>query len=145
MATEEKTELVFDDGRIESIEEFQAPEQLYDELIVRVRKYHPSTDISLIEKAYGIASDAHKGQARKSGEPYIIHPLCVAIVLADLEMDKETIVAGLLHDVVEDTVMTDEEIREQFGEDVALLVDGVTKLDKLNFHCLLYTSDAADD
>lgn len=134
MATEEKTELVFDDGRIESIEEFQAPEQLYDELIVRVRKYHPSTDISLIEKAYQIASDAHKGQARKSGEPYIIHPLCVAIVLADLELDKETIVAGLLHDVVEDTVMTDEEIREQFGEDVALLVDGVTKLDKLNFH-----------
>ena len=116
MATEEKTELVFDDGRIESIEEFQAPEQLYDELIVRVRKYHPSTDISLIEKAYQIASDAHKGQARKSGEPYIIHPLCVAIVLADLELDKETIVAGLLHDVVEDTVMTDEEIREQFGE-----------------------------
>ena len=134
MATEEKTELVFDDGRIESIEEFQAPEQLYDELIVRVRKYHPSTDISLIEKAYKIASDAHKGQARKSGEPYIIHPLCVAIILADLEMDKETIVAGLLHDVVEDTVMTDEEIREQFGKDVALLVDGVTKLDKLNFH-----------
>lgn len=134
MATEEKTELVFDDGRIESIEEFQAPGQLYDELIVRVRKYHPSTDISLIRKAYKVASEAHEGQARKSGEPYIIHPLCVAIILADLEMDKETIVAGLLHDVVEDTVMTDEEIKEQFGEDVALLVDGVTKLDKLSFH-----------
>ena len=134
MATEEKTELVFDDGRIESIEEFQAPGQLYDELIVRVRKYHPSTDISLIRKAYKVASEAHEGQARKSGEPYIIHPLCVAIILADLEMDKETIGAGLLHDVVEDTVMTDEEIKEQFGEDVALLVDGVTKLDKLSFH-----------
>ena len=88
MATEEKTELVFDDGRIESIEEFQTPGQLYEELIARVRKYHPSTDISLIKKAYRVASDAHKGQARKSGEPYIIHPLYVGIVLADLEMDK---------------------------------------------------------
>lgn len=134
MATEEKTELVFDDGRIESIEEFQTPGQLYEELITRVRKYHPSTDISLIRKAYKVASEAHEGQARKSGEPYIIHPLYVAIILADLEMDKETIVAGLLHDVVEDTVMTDEEIGEQFGEEVAHLVDGVTKLDKLNFH-----------
>lgn len=134
MATEEKTELVFDDGRIESIEEFQTPGQLYEELITRVRKYHPSTDISLIRKAYRVASDAHKGQARKSGEPYIIHPLYVSIILADLEMDKETIVAGLLHDVVEDTVMTDEEISREFGEEVAHLVDGVTKLDKLNFH-----------
>ena len=134
MTTEDKSELVIDDGRIESIEEFQTPEQLYEELILRVRKYHPSTDISLIEKAYQVASQAHKGQVRKSGEPYIIHPLCVSIVLADLELDKETIVAGLLHDVVEDTIMTDEEISEQFGKDVALLVDGVTKLDKLNFH-----------
>ncbi len=134
MATEEKTELVFDDGRIESIEEFQTPGQLYEELITRVRKYHPSADISLIRKAYRVASDAHKGQARKSGEPYIIHPLYVSIILADLELDKETIVAGLLHDVVEDTVMTDEEINEEFGEEVAHLVDGVTKLDKLNFH-----------
>ena len=134
MAEEEKREVVIDDGRIESIEEFQAPETLYQELITRVRKYHPSDDISLIEKAYKLAYEAHKEQVRKSGEPYIIHPLCVAIVLADLELDKETIVAGLLHDVVEDTPITDEEIKEMFGEEVALLVDGVTKLDKLNFH-----------
>lgn len=132
--TEEKKEVVFDDGRIESIEEFQSPEALYQELINRVRKYHPSDDISLIERAYEEAYEAHKDQVRKSGEPYIIHPLCVAIVLADLELDKETIVAGLLHDVVEDTPITDEEIEERFGADVALLVDGVTKLDKLNFH-----------
>ncbi|MCM1155527.1 MAG: bifunctional (p)ppGpp synthetase/guanosine-3',5'-bis(diphosphate) 3'-pyrophosphohydrolase [Roseburia sp.] len=132
--TEEKVEVVFDDGRIESIEEFQSPETLYQELIARVRKYHPSDDISLIEKAYQVAYDAHKDQVRKSGEPYIIHPLCVAIILADLELDKETIVAGLLHDVVEDTPITDEEIAEKFGAEVALLVDGVTKLDKLNFH-----------
>lgn len=132
--TEEKTtqlnttELVLDDGRIESIQEFISPEQLYHDLIERVRKYHPSDDISMIEKAYHIAGEAHKDQVRKSGEPYIIHPLYVAIILADLELDKETIVAGLLHDVVEDTVMTVEEISREFGPDVALLVDGVTKL-----------------
>lgn len=131
--TEEKkkTELVFDDGRIEAIKEFQSPEQLYQDLTKRVQKYHPSDDISMIEKAYQIAYEAHKNQVRKSGEPYIIHPLCVAIILADLEMDKETIVAGLLHDVVEDTIMTDAQIQAEFGADVALLVDGVTKLEQL--------------
>ena len=134
MTTEEKREVIIDDGRIESIEEFQTPEALYEELISRVRKYHPSDDISLIEKAYQTAHEAHKDQVRKSGEPYIIHPLYVSIILADLELDKETIVAGLLHDVVEDTIMTDEQIKEEFGADVALLVDGVTKLEKLNFH-----------
>ena len=118
---------------VKKMKEFESPEVLYDELIASVRKYHPSADISLIEKAYRIAYDAHQGQVRKSGEPYIIHPLCVAIILADLEMDKETIVAGLLHDVVEDTVMTDEEIRKEFGDEVALLVDGVTKLGQLSY------------
>ena len=128
-----KPEVVIDDGRIESIQEFQSPEQLYADLISRVKKYHPSDDISLIEKAYQVAARAHEGQVRKSGEPYIIHPLYVAIILADLEMDKETIAAGLLHDVVEDTIMTEEEVKTQFGEDVALLVDGVTKLEALKF------------
>ena len=130
MKTQEQVHnsVVIDDGRIEALDEFLAPEQLYNDLITRVRKYHPSGDISLIEKAYNVANDAHKGQTRKSGEPYIIHPLYVAIILADLELDKETIVAGLLHDVVEDTVMTIDEIKTEFGDDVALLVDGVTKL-----------------
>lgn len=127
-----KSEMVFDDGRIESIQEFQSPEQLYRDLILRVRKYHPSDDISLIEKAYHVAYQAHKDQVRKSGEPYIVHPLCVAIILADLEMDQETIAAGLLHDVVEDTIMTGEEIEKEFGPEVALLVDGVTKLQNLH-------------
>jgi GTP pyrophosphokinase len=121
----------FDDGKIEAIPEFQSPESLYQDLITRVKKYHPSDDISLIEKAYNQAAEAHEGQLRKSGEPYIIHPLCVAIILADLEMDKETIAAGLLHDVVEDTICTKEEIESCFGTDVALLVDGVTKLTAL--------------
>ncbi len=128
---EEKQKVVFDEGRIEQIAEFQSPETLYQDLISRVKKYHPSDDISLIEKAYKVAYEAHKTQVRKSGEPYIIHPLCVAIILADLELDKETIVAGLLHDVVEDTILTAEEIRKEFGPDVELLVDGVTKLQQL--------------
>lgn len=129
--TEEKREVVIDDGRIESIKEYISPEELYQDLILRVRKYHPSDDITLIEKAYAVAQEAHKGQVRKSGEPYIIHPLYVAIILADLELDKETIAAGLLHDVVEDTIMTEEEIARRFGADVCLLVDGVTKLEQI--------------
>ena len=118
---------------VKSMEDFTDPDKLYAELIASVKKYHPSDDISMIEKAYKIAYAAHKDQKRKSGEPYIIHPLCVGIILADLEMDKETIVAGLLHDVVEDTVMTSEEIEREFGADVAQLVDGVTKLGQLNY------------
>ncbi|MCM1089879.1 MAG: bifunctional (p)ppGpp synthetase/guanosine-3',5'-bis(diphosphate) 3'-pyrophosphohydrolase [Muribaculum sp.] len=129
--TEEKNEVIFVDDRINEAEEFVAPETLYQRLITHVQKYHPSDDISMIAKAYEVASRAHKDQLRKSGEPYIIHPLNVAIILADLELDKETIVAGLLHDVVEDTVMTDEDLEREFGQDVALLVDGVTKLEKL--------------
>ena len=114
-------------------EDYQDPKVLYDKLIKRVRKYHPSDDISMIEKAFDIAYHAHEGQCRKSGEAYIIHPLWVGIILAELELDKETIVAGILHDVVEDTVMTDEEITAVFGKEVALLVDGVTKLGKLSY------------
>jgi GTP pyrophosphokinase len=125
---EDEFEFKFDDGHIEAIGEFISPDELFQDLIRRVRKYHPSDDISLIEKAYRVADEAHHGQVRKSGEPYIIHPLYVAIILADLELDKETIVAGILHDVVEDTIFTKEEIEEEFGPDVALLVDGVTKL-----------------
>lgn len=129
--TEEKNEVIFDDGKISELQEFVAPEKLYQDLINCVQKYHPSDDISIIAKAYQVAREAHKDQFRKSGEPYIIHPLNVAIILAQLELDKETIVAGILHDVVEDTVMTEEDLVREFGEDVALLVDGVTKLEKI--------------
>ncbi len=137
---DEKTAENFEKGLTEGkdsilpVKDFESPVRLYDLLIASVKKYHPSADISLIEKAYKTASDMHKGQVRKSGEPYIIHPLSVAIVLAELEMDKETIVAGLLHDVVEDTAMTDEEIAGEFGGEVALLVDGVTKLERLSYN-----------
>ncbi len=120
-------------GHIRKMDDFVSPEVLYVELINCVRKYHPSDDISMIEKAFRIANDAHEGQVRKSGEAYIIHPLCVAIILAELELDKETIVAGLLHDVVEDTIITDEGLRLEFSSEVALLVDGVTKLGRLSY------------
>ena len=121
------------DAAVKSVHDFTSPEEIYQELIKSVAKYHPSADLSMIEKAYKVAREAHKDQKRKSGEPYIIHPLCVAVILADLELDKETIVAGLLHDAVEDTWMTYEEVAKEFGEEVALLVDGVTKLGQLNY------------
>ncbi len=114
-------------------QDFETPEVLYQRLIDKVKEYHPSDDISMIEKAYNIAYNAHKGQMRKSGEPYIIHPLCVALILADLELDKETIVGGLLHDVVEDTVMTEEDITREFSAEIALIVSGVTKLGQLSY------------
>ncbi len=124
---------IVDGHAVKAPEDYQDPEQLYQALVARIRKYHPSADISMVEKAYRIAKDAHKDQVRKSGEPYIIHPLWVGIILADLEMDKETIVAGMLHDAVEDTAMTLDDITREFGEEVALLVDGVTKLGQLSY------------
>lgn len=109
------------------------PEQMYCELVDLMKKYHPSDDFSMVEKAYKMADDAHKEQLRKSGEPYIIHPLSVAKILAELELDKESIVAGILHDVVEDTSYTIEDITREFNEEVALLVDGVTKLTAISY------------
>ena len=140
MTEEQAREVQEDDRSIVKMEDFTSPDELYQELVQRVTKYHPSADISMIEKAYQVAKKAHDGQVRKSGEPYIIHPLCVAIILADLELDKESIAAGLLHDVVEDTPMTTEDLAKEFGDEVALLVDGVTKLGQLS-----YSSDKVDE
>jgi len=108
-------------------------EQLYRELIEKIKSYHPSDDFSMVEKAYQLANDAHKDQKRKSGEPYIIHPLKVAYILAELELDMESIVAGILHDVIEDTEYSYEDISNMFSEEIAALVDGVTKLGKLSY------------
>ena len=130
---------IVDGHAVKAPGDYEDPAHLYDILIARIRKYHPSTDVSMIEKAYKLADEAHGSQCRKSGEPYIVHPLWVAIILADLEMDKETIAAGMLHDVVEDTQISEEEIQKDFGNDVALLVDGVTKLGRLS-----YSSDKLD-
>ena len=103
------------------------------ELVDKIRKYAPNADVCLVEKAYYFGKKAHEGQFRKSGEPYFIHPIAVAGILSDMELDIETIVAGLLHDVVEDTEYTYEDIEKEFGKDVANLVDGVTKLGKIKY------------
>lgn len=107
------------------------PDELYGKLIKLVRENMTENDVSLVEKAYFIAKKAHEGQFRFSGEPYIIHPVSVAIILYNLGMDGESMAAALLHDVVEDTDMTKKNIQEEFGEDVANLVEGVTKLGKV--------------
>ena len=119
-------------GELATPEDFTEPEEIYKVLLEKIKSYHPSDDFSEIEKAYRLADDAHKDQKRKSGEPYIIHPLCVAIILAELEMDKETIIAGILHDVIEDTKYSKEDLEKEFSPEIALLVDGVTKLTQLN-------------
>ena len=118
---------------ISSPDSFTPPEELKRQLITTMQSIYDEEDIEAVERAYKVAYKAHEKQKRKSGEPYIIHPLCVAIILADLELDKETIVAGLLHDAVEDTWMTYEEVEKEFGSEVALLVDGVTKLGQLSY------------
>jgi GTP diphosphokinase / guanosine-3',5'-bis(diphosphate) 3'-diphosphatase len=109
-------------------------EQLYSELVAKIREYRPKDDLTPLEKAFRFASKYHQGQSRDSGEPYMIHPLMVAHILADMRMDVIAMETGLLHDVVEDTSVTVDQVRKEFGEDVARCVDGVTKLSKLDFY-----------
>ncbi|HOB57106.1 MAG TPA: bifunctional (p)ppGpp synthetase/guanosine-3',5'-bis(diphosphate) 3'-pyrophosphohydrolase [Rhodoglobus sp.] len=109
------------------------PSGAVDRLIKTVRTHHPKADIALIERAYTAAEKAHSGQKRKSGEPYITHPIAVAQILADLGIGAKTLAAALLHDTVEDTAYTLEMLRKDFGEEIAMLVDGVTKLDKVKY------------
>lgn len=104
-----------------------------DEVIKKASTYMPPEDIQLIERAYQLANKAHEGQVRKSGVPYIMHPIAVAGILVNLRLDATTVAAGFLHDVVEDTDITLDMLRKDFGEDVALLVDGVTKLEKIKY------------
>ncbi len=105
----------------------------FDELLAQIREYNPSCDEERIRQAYELADRLHKDQLRDSGEPYIMHPMAVASILASLHMDDTTIMAGLMHDVVEDTEMTLDDIRELYGPEMVLLLDGVTKLSKLAF------------
>ncbi|MEP6479096.1 MAG: bifunctional (p)ppGpp synthetase/guanosine-3',5'-bis(diphosphate) 3'-pyrophosphohydrolase [Rhodoglobus sp.] len=109
------------------------PAGAVDRLIKTVRLHHPKADVAIIERAYAAAEKAHDGQQRKSGEPYITHPVAVAQILADLGIGPKTLAAALLHDTVEDTDYTLELLRADFGDEIAMLVDGVTKLDKLKY------------
>ncbi len=109
-------------------------EALYAGLLAQVRRSRPQEDLAALEKAFRFAEQRHRGQTRKSGDPYLVHPLHVARILADMQMDLTCIETGLLHDVVEDTSATIEEVRKEFGADVAHCVDGVTKLAKLKMY-----------
>jgi guanosine-3',5'-bis(diphosphate) 3'-pyrophosphohydrolase len=109
------------------------PLKSVEELCKKVLLYYPTADVSVLEKAYTFSEKAHEGQFRRSGEPYISHPLSVAGILADLKLDMDSIVTGLLHDTVEDTEATLEDIKKEFGEVVATLVDGVTKISQIKF------------
>lgn len=122
------------DPIIESPPDNASPEELLKYLCDYIHTYHPNVNLEQLNKAFELAYKAHGEQKRKSGEPYIIHPIRVGIILASLELDKESIIAGILHDVVEDTEYTIDDIRNIFGDDVALLVDGVTKLGKVSFN-----------
>jgi GTP pyrophosphokinase len=109
-------------------------EQLYQDLEARIREYRPKDDLAPLDKAFRFARQWHEGQVRDSGEPYMVHPLGVAHILADMRMDLVAMQTGLLHDVVEDTSVTVDQVRKEFGEEVARCVDGVTKLSKLDFY-----------
>jgi guanosine-3',5'-bis(diphosphate) 3'-pyrophosphohydrolase len=103
------------------------------DLVERIRAYHPSPDVEIVSRAYDYSVRAHEGQKRKSGDPYFIHPASVAGIITELRLDTASICAGLLHDVVEDTLVPIEDIEREFGSEVGFLVDGVTKLSKINF------------
>ncbi|MBN1623894.1 MAG: bifunctional (p)ppGpp synthetase/guanosine-3',5'-bis(diphosphate) 3'-pyrophosphohydrolase, partial [Clostridia bacterium] len=107
-------------------------DKVYYELIDKIKNYNPNADFSIIEKAYDVAKKYHAGQMRLSGEPFLCHPIEVAKILADLELNSKTIAAGIMHDVIEDTDATYEDIKEIFGEEIADMVEGVSKLSKLN-------------
>ena len=121
-------------------EPFMAPpppdpvEQLYRDLETKIREYRPKDDLAPLERAFRFARQWHEGQTRDSGEPYMVHPVKVALILAEMRMDVVAMETGLLHDVVEDTSVTLEQVRKEFGEEVAHCVDGVTKLSKLDFY-----------
>lgn len=114
-------------------ETVSSPEAMLDDLIEIAVEHHPGTDVDAIREAYAVAVEAHSGQTRRTGDPYVVHPLAVAQILATYGLDTATIVAAILHDVVEDTEFTLDDLERDFGSEVALLVDGVTKLDRIKF------------
>ena len=105
----------------------------FEDIVERVEAYDPGADLDLLRRAYVFSAREHRNQTRRSGEPYLVHPIEVAYVLAELKLDLPSVVAGLLHDVVEDTLTTLDTVASHFGADVAHIVDGVTKISKLKF------------
>ena len=119
---------VFNDDRLPN-----SPIKTVDDLIAKIQTYHEQVPANIIQQAYKFSEIAHEGQMRRSGEPYISHPLNVAGILADLKLDVDSIITGLLHDTVEDTVVTLNDVEREFGSTVSYLVDGVTKIGQMNF------------
>ena len=105
----------------------------FEDIVDTVRRHHPTAALEILRKAYVFSAMEHKGQVRASGEPYLVHPLEVAAILADMHMDPVCVAVGLLHDVLEDTLSTPEKLREYFGEDVLHIVEAVTKISKLTY------------
>ncbi len=140
LSEEKRREVARVEARLRKMDDFTDADQMYEELLKSMDNAFPGEEHALVKKAYQVAREAHKDQRRKSGEPYIIHPLSVALILVDLGLDEESIAAGLLHDVVEDTIMTKEGLEQEFGKEVALIVDGVTKLGQLS-----YSSDKMEE
>jgi len=105
-----------------------------EDILAKIEKYHPGDDLDLIRRAFAVSAREHRGQVRQSGEPFVNHPLAVADILADMKLDAVCVSVGLLHDVVEDTVVSIQEIEEQFGKDMAHIVDGVTKISQMSFY-----------
>jgi len=105
----------------------------FEDILEKVEAYNPNSDQDLLRRAYVFSAREHRGQVRRSGEPYLVHPLNVASILADLKADDVSIVVGLLHDVLEDTLTTKESIEQQFGAEVAELVDGLTKIGRFSY------------
>src|SRR5262245_24947906 len=105
----------------------------YEDLAEKVSRYHSAAALELIQRGYVVSAKFHKGQVRMNGEPYLTHPLEVANILAELRLDATTVTAGLLHDVLEDTLVSPEELRKQFGDEVYQIVDGVTKISQVQF------------
>ncbi|MGV8983403.1 HD domain-containing protein [Clostridium sp.] len=131
---------------VKSEADFTEPEVLYKDLVASMKKNHTSDDLTMVEKAYHMAYKAHEGQYRKSGEPYIIHPICVAIILSEMQSDKETVIAGLFHDIVtENTLFTINQVTKEFSNEIALLVDEVTKFNKVSWDLINQDDSMVDN
>jgi len=123
-----------DTKKIDKGKKLASPDDLFKELVKKVKSYNKNADIKLLEKAYSTAKKFHKDQLRKTGDPFITHPLGVAMILADIEMDQDSIVSAILHDIVEDTEYNLKTLTEEFGNTIARITNGVTKLDKIVFN-----------